>query len=98
MRCAAAVEATVYFVVAEALTNVGPAQRRRRASHVVVRRRRTRRRRRSCATTARVAPDEGGGTGLAGIRRRVEAMDGRWSLASPPGGPTELRVEVPCGS
>ncbi len=41
---------------------------------------------------------EGAGTGLAGIRRRVEAMDGRWSLASPPGGPTVVEVTVPCGS
>ena len=41
---------------------------------------------------------EGGGSGLASIRQRVEAMDGRWSLASPAGGPTELAVVVPCAS
>jgi signal transduction histidine kinase len=42
--------------------------------------------------------DEGGGTGLAGIRRRVEAHDGTFALASPAGGPTTLTASVPCGS
>ena len=42
--------------------------------------------------------EEGLGSGLAGIRRRVEAYDGRLTLASPPGGPTRMRVELPCGS
>lgn len=96
-RCAAAVEATVYFVVAEALTNVARHSGAGRVDVVV-------RRRADDHVEAVVRDDglggahEGDGTGLAGIRRRVEAMDGRWSLSSPPGGPTELRVEVPCGS
>ncbi len=34
----------------------------------------------------------------AGIRKRVEAFDGTVTLSSPPGGPTELKVELPCGS
>ncbi|NEC51105.1 sensor histidine kinase, partial [Actinospica acidiphila] len=42
--------------------------------------------------------DEHGGTGLTGIRRRVEAHDGTLELASPPGGPTTLKVTLPCGS
>ncbi|MFC7512255.1 sensor histidine kinase [Streptomyces thermocarboxydus] len=41
---------------------------------------------------------EHGGTGLTGIRRRVEAHDGTLELASPPGGPTTLKVTLPCGS
>ena len=41
---------------------------------------------------------EGGGSGLAGMRRRVEAHDGVLTLDSPPGGPTTLEVELPCGS
>ncbi len=45
-----------------------------------------------------VAADEFAGSGLAGIRRRAEAFDGTLSLTSPPGGPTVLRVELPCGS
>ncbi len=36
------------------------------------------------------------GTGLAGLRARVEALDGTFMLTSPPGGPTHLHVELPC--
>ena len=36
------------------------------------------------------------GTGLQGLRARVEALDGTFTLTSPPGGPTELHVELPC--
>ena len=39
-----------------------------------------------------------GGSGLSGIRRRVEAHDGSFALTSPPGGPTTVEVELPCGS
>ncbi|MEV6658648.1 sensor histidine kinase [Nocardia fluminea] len=38
------------------------------------------------------------GGGLAGIRRRAEALDGQMMLSSPAGGPTVVRVELPCGS
>jgi signal transduction histidine kinase len=41
---------------------------------------------------------EGAGTGLAGVRTRVEAHDGVMTLRSPPGGPTTLRIAVPCAS
>lgn len=37
----------------------------------------------------------GGGTGLAGIRARVHAVDGMFSIESPAGGPTTINVEVP---
>ncbi len=40
---------------------------------------------------------ESGGSGLAGIRRRIAAHDGTLFLASPHGGPTTLKVELPCG-
>lgn len=39
-----------------------------------------------------------GGTGLRGIARRVAALDGRFTVHSPAGGPTALRAELPCGS
>ncbi|HLU29622.1 MAG TPA: ATP-binding protein, partial [Glycomyces sp.] len=42
--------------------------------------------------------DAAGGSGLAGIGRRVEAHDGDVTVHSPAGGPTEIRVELPCGS
>ncbi|MFC3999468.1 sensor domain-containing protein [Nocardiopsis sediminis] len=36
------------------------------------------------------------GTGLTGLADRVAVMDGRMLLSSPEGGPTRLRVELPC--
>ncbi|BCJ49399.1 hypothetical protein Asp14428_08740 [Actinoplanes sp. NBRC 14428] len=95
-RCAAAVEATAYFVVAEALTNVAK-HSGARAATVTVRRHGGLL---SLAVTddGHGGADEDGGSGLTGIRRRVGALDGTLSLTSPPGGPTTLRVELPCGS
>ena len=40
--------------------------------------------------------DAGSGTGLAGIARRAAAFGGRLVLSSPRGGPTKVRVELPC--
>ncbi|MDK1329140.1 histidine kinase [Arthrobacter sp. zg-Y1143] len=40
--------------------------------------------------------DDGSGTGLAGIARRAAAFGGKLILTSPPGGPTHIRVELPC--
>ena len=42
--------------------------------------------------------DPSGGTGLLGIQRRLSAFDGTMSVTSPPGGPTEVRMELPCVS
>jgi signal transduction histidine kinase len=36
------------------------------------------------------------GSGLTGLADRVAVAGGRMLLSSPPGGPTLLRVEVPC--
>jgi signal transduction histidine kinase len=36
------------------------------------------------------------GTGLAGMRRRVAALDGTFALTSPAGGPTVVETELPC--
>jgi len=95
-RCAVSVEATVYYAVAEALTNIA---KHSGASHATVRLRRQRDR--LCADITDDGDggaDSRGGSGLSGIRRRVEAHDGTFELSSPPGGPTVLRVSVPCGS
>lgn len=112
-RCAASVEATAYFVVAEALTNV---VRHSRAHECVVTVRRA-----DAHLEVTVQDDgvggaaersagdgptglsadrawTGGGTGIAGIRRRVQAHDGTFSLTSPVGGPTTMKVSLPCGS
>ncbi|MBV9794742.1 MAG: sensor domain-containing protein [Actinobacteria bacterium] len=39
--------------------------------------------------------DPEGGSGLAGLRRRVGTVDGDLRVDSPPGGPTEIVVELP---
>jgi signal transduction histidine kinase len=41
--------------------------------------------------------DPAGGSGLVGLRDRVEALGGRMSLESPPGSGTSIRVELPLG-
>jgi signal transduction histidine kinase len=95
-RCAASVEATTYFVVAEALTNIARHSGARNAAVTV--------RRRGDRLVLRVQDDGKGGadehrgSGITGIRRRIEAYDGHLTLTSPPGGPTILTVELPCGS
>lgn len=37
------------------------------------------------------------GSGLPGLESRVRALDGRFSVQSPVGGPTIVRAEIPCG-
>ena len=39
--------------------------------------------------------DPAGGSGLAGLERRVGTVDGRLTVDSPPGGPTRITVELP---
>jgi signal transduction histidine kinase len=88
----AAVEAAAYFVTAEALTNVA---KYARASECSV-----------CLTLEdsrlRVEVRDDGvggadpstGSGLLGLRDRVEALDGRLEVDSPPGAGTTVVVEV----
>jgi signal transduction histidine kinase len=84
---------TVYFVVNEAIANVLKHAKARVASVHVVR----------VAANVRVTIHDDGiggvdarrGTGIAGIRARVNAVDGSFTLTSPEGGPTTLVVEVP---
>jgi signal transduction histidine kinase len=96
VRAPASVEATAYYVVAEALTNVTKHSGAANASVSV--------RRDGDRLLLRIdddghgGADENGGSGLTGIRRRIAAHDGRLTLTSPPGGPTTMMVELPCGS
>ncbi|HEY1641271.1 MAG TPA: sensor domain-containing protein [Streptosporangiaceae bacterium] len=39
--------------------------------------------------------DPARGTGLSGLAQRVAVVDGRLAIASPPGGPTKITVELP---
>jgi signal transduction histidine kinase len=38
------------------------------------------------------------GSGLEGLAQRVEALDGRLEVDSPPGGPTTITARLPCAS
>ncbi|MEU5107895.1 histidine kinase [Streptomyces sp. NPDC021354] len=94
-RLPPAVEAAGYFAVCEALANA--------ARHSGAARLRVGGRLRGGVLVLEVADDGRGGadpaagTGLTGLADRVAAVDGRMLLSSPAGGPTRLRVEIPCG-
>jgi signal transduction histidine kinase len=95
-RPLAPVESAAYFAVAEALANV---TKHSRADHARIRL--THREGRLTMTVE----DNGvgganlaAGSGLRGIERRLAAFDGTMSVASPPGGPTIVTMELPCES
>jgi signal transduction histidine kinase len=92
-RLPTALEATAYFVVAEALTNVTKHARAGNAEVAV---------RIADGTLAvRVRDDgvggaaPGQGSGLVGLSDRIEALGGTVELTSPAGGGTSLLVEIP---
>jgi signal transduction histidine kinase len=98
-RVPTAVESATYFIVAEAVTNINKYSGATRATVSVVSD--------TSAAIERlliVIEDNGGGGavervggGIAGIRRRIEAFEGTLELTSPVGGPTRMKVELPCG-
>jgi signal transduction histidine kinase len=93
-RPKAPVESAAYFVVAEALANAG---KHGHATHVDVRIVGS-----SRELSVEIHDDGHGGadpsgSGLTGLRRRVEALDGTFDVISPPGGPTLVRAELPSG-
>ncbi|MGW2863544.1 sensor histidine kinase [Streptomyces sp. NPDC001205] len=92
----AQVEVAVYFAITEALTNA--AKHSQAASVSVTLTRAGGTLRAEITDDGRGGAAEGGGTGLRGIRQRVEAVDGVLRVQSPPGGPTVITVECPCAS
>ncbi|WP_228566097.1 sensor histidine kinase [Nocardia sp. SYP-A9097] len=90
----ASVEAAVYFVVTEAITNTARhsgattarVDVRKVGGYVTV----------EVHDNGRGGVDESKGTGVAGMRRRLEALDGVLAVDSPLGGPTVLRAACPC--
>ncbi|MFF2626545.1 histidine kinase [Kitasatospora griseola] len=93
-RLPAAVESAGWFAVCEALTN---ATRHSGASRVeVVGRREGGLLVLEVSDDGRGGADPARGTGLTGLADRIAVVDGRLSVSSPPGGPTLLRVEIPC--
>ncbi|MCW3034857.1 MAG: integral rane sensor signal transduction histidine kinase [Actinobacteria bacterium] len=93
-RLPATVEATAYFIVSEALAN---AAKHARASSVTI-------------TVARCnehlevsvlddgvgGADPSRGSGLCGLADRAAAVGGALSVASPPGGGTQVTARIPC--
>ncbi|MET7450297.1 histidine kinase [Streptomyces sp. NPDC005574] len=94
VRAPAAVEAAAYFVVAESLTNAAKYSGAARAEVRLARFPRGLRVR--VSDEGRGGADEGRGSGLLGMRRRVAALDGTFHVNSPAGGPTVIEVELPC--
>ncbi|GAA5183304.1 sensor domain-containing protein [Rugosimonospora acidiphila] len=94
-RLPAPVESALYFTAAEALTNIAKHSAATRAGlglervgdvlHLEI------------SDDGKGGADPGRGGGLAGIAGRLDAFDGRMTITSPPGGPTVLHVELPCG-
>jgi len=88
------VEAAIYYLVAEAITNVAKYAQATSASVSVER---------SNGFATVVVRDDGiggaepvPGSGLVGLADRVEALGGRLHIESPPGEGTQLTAEIPC--
>ncbi len=93
-RLAEPVESALYFAVAESIANI---VKHSAASKAWIRAEHT------PEMLSVVIGDDGcggadpdGGSGLAGVARRLAAFDGTLSVVSPRGGPTILRAEIPC--
>jgi signal transduction histidine kinase len=88
------VETTAYFAAAEALANISKHGYAKsaditfsRTGHLLIM---------EVRDDGRGGADPATGTGLTGLADRVAAVGGRLLLASPAGGPTLVRVELPC--
>jgi signal transduction histidine kinase len=88
------IEAVAYFVVSEGLANIA---KHAQASQAEVFVQRSGDRLHVIVTDDGVGgADPARGTGLAGLARRAQSVDGTFEVASPPGGPTVLSVDLPC--
>ena len=93
-RLPTAVETAAYYVISEALTNVakhagasrGKVMVGREDGRAVI----------AISDDGRGGADAGRGSGLRGLRDRVEALGGRFVVVSPPGLGTSIEVEIPC--
>ena len=88
------VEAAVYYVVAETITNIAKHAQAESATVAVT----------LVASSARVVitddgiggADPAGGSGLRGLADRIEALDGGLRIESAPGGGTRIEAHIPC--
>jgi signal transduction histidine kinase len=93
-RCSPSIEAVAYFTVSEALANVAKHSGATRASVVVAR----------AESQLLITVTDNGrggasveeGGGLLGLAQRAAAVDGTFSVVSPPDGPTTVTVNLPC--
>jgi len=92
-RLTAPVEAAAYYVVAEAITNVGKYAHASSATVSISR---------SNGTTNVTVSDDGvggadptHGSGLRGLAARVEALNGHLDVESAPGRGTRVKAEIP---
>ncbi|MFF2526473.1 sensor histidine kinase [Streptomyces liangshanensis] len=92
-RPAAAIEGIAYFTVSELLQNVSKHSAARTASVDVWRSRD--RLMLQVADDGRGGADASGGSGLAGLAERLDAVDGVLAVDSPVGGPTTVTAELP---
>ena len=96
VRPPAAIESAAYFVVNEALANVArhahattaQVSIARAGNRLVI----------EVRDNGQGGADPTRGTGLQGLRDRVAGLGGTIYVISPPGGPTTISVELPCGS
>jgi signal transduction histidine kinase len=94
-RLPSSVESAVYFVVAEALTNVARYAQAQTVRVTVVRN--------NGHVDVQVSDDGVGGadpahgSGLRGLSDRVAALDGRLELTSADGDGTTVTARIPCG-
>ncbi|MFI6324177.1 histidine kinase [Nonomuraea sp. NPDC050556] len=93
-RISPTIEAVAFFVVSEALTNISKHAEATSAEIVV---------QRSGDRLRLMVFDDGkggaaldGGTGLRGLSQRIASVDGVLHIESPDGGPTRIKVELPC--
>jgi|SRR5271166_1788195 len=92
-RPSPAIEAMAYFCAAELLANATKHSGARRVNIGV--------REQDSGLVMSVTDDGDGGArlvpggGLAGLRERVQTVDGRLEVDSPPGGPTTVTIELP---
>ncbi|MGY4974593.1 sensor histidine kinase [Streptomyces nigrescens] len=90
----APVESAAYFAVSEALANAAKHSEAREVGVALTYE--------NGSLRATVTDDGHGGadpsrgTGLAGVRQRLDTFDGTLDLHSPQGGPTTLTMEIPC--
>jgi signal transduction histidine kinase len=88
------IEAIAYFVISESLTNITKhaqasqaevfVQRAGDRLHIIV------------SDDGVGGADPARGTGLTGLAKRAASVDGTFEIASPPGGPTLITVDLPC--